>query len=66
MHLVRIMPEEPPAGAQQPDQPFVRVVTPSGNVGYAPDDSLSSLDIEQICYVKDASGWKIAGYAGDE
>jgi hypothetical protein len=66
MNLVRMMPEEPPAGAKPQESPFVRLVTPSGKVGYALDDSLSSLDIEQICYVKDASGWKIAGYAGGE
>jgi hypothetical protein len=66
MNLVRIMPEEEPAGARGQDSPFVRVVTPSGKVGYALDDSLSSLDIEQVCYVKDAAGWKIAGYAGGE
>ena len=65
-HLVRAMPEEPPAGAQQAEQPFIRVVTPSGKVGYALEEALSSLDIEQICYVKEATGWKIAGYAGGD
>ena len=39
-----------------PDEMAVRVVTPSGKVGYALDDSLSSLDIEQICYVKERLG----------
>ena len=67
MHLIRVMPEEEPhAGAQQPEQPFIRVVTPSGKVGYALEDQLSSLDNDQICYIKDATGWKIAGYAGGE
>jgi hypothetical protein len=66
LHLVRVMPEEPPAGAQPQDSPFVRVVTPSGKVGYASEESLSSLDSDQMCYVKDASGWKIAGYAGND
>jgi hypothetical protein len=66
LNLVRVMPEEPPAGAPEQDSPFVRVVTPSGKVGYVPDELLSSLDIEQLCYIKDASGWKIAGYAGNE
>jgi hypothetical protein len=41
-------------------------VTPSGKVGYALEDQLSSLDNDQICYIKDATGWKIAGYAGGE
>jgi hypothetical protein len=65
--LVRVMPEEPPAGAQAnppPGSTFVRVVTPSGKVGFVPDDALASLDVDQLCYVKDAAGWKITGYAG--
>ena len=67
--LVRVMPEEPPPGAQgnappPPGSSFVRVVTPSGKVGYVADDALGSLDVDQLCYVKDAAGWKIAGYAG--
>jgi hypothetical protein len=66
LHLVRVMPEEPPSGAQSQDSPFVRVVTPSGKVGYASEEFLSSLDSDQMCYVKDASGWKIAGYAGND
>ena len=66
LHLVRVMPEEPPPGAQPQDSPFVRVVTPSGKVGYASEEFLSSLDSDQMCYVKDASGWKIAGYAGND
>jgi len=68
--LVRVMPEEPPPGAQgnapPPQAAFVRVVTPSGKVGYVPDDALASLDVDQLCYIKDAAGWKIAGYAGGE
>ncbi len=67
--LVRVMPEEPPPGAQgnappPPGSTFVRVVTPSGKVGYVADDALGSLDVDQLCYIKDAAGWKIAGYAG--
>jgi hypothetical protein len=63
-HLVRVMPEEPPAGAPEPT--FVRIVAPSGKVGYVAEDSLSSLDSDQMCYIKDASGWKIAGFAGND
>ena len=66
--LVRVMPEEPPPGAQgnAPPPDFVRVVTPSGKVGYVPDEALASLDVDQLCYIKDAAGWKIAGYAGGQ
>jgi hypothetical protein len=66
MHLIRVMPEEPPAGAQPQGPSPLRVVTPSGKVGYVPEDAVSTLDSDQICYRKDASGWKIAGYAGND
>jgi hypothetical protein len=63
--LVRIMPEEPAAGAQQ-ESPFIRVVTPSGKVGFVMEELVLSLDNDQICYIKDAGGWKIAGFAGGD
>ena len=66
LNLVRVMPEQPAAGAQQQEQPFVRVVTPSGKVGFVLEELMSSLDIDQLCYIKDATGWKIAGYAGND
>ncbi len=65
-HLVRVMPEEPPAGSTPQESPFIRVVTPSGKVGFVLEEEISSLDTDQICYVKDATGWKIAGYAGND
>ena len=64
--LVRTLPEQPTPGAQQQDMPFVRVVASSGKVGYVAEEFLSSLDSDQICYVKDGAGWKIAGYAGND
>jgi len=66
LHLVRIMPEPPAAGAQPQEPPFIRVVTPSGKVGFVGEDQVASLDNDQICYVKDAAGWKIAGFAGND
>jgi hypothetical protein len=66
LNLVRVMPEQPAAGAPEQEQPFLRVVTPSGKVGFVPEELISSLGIDQICYVKDATGWKIAGYAGGD
>ena len=62
--LVRVMPEQPQGNAPPPGADFMRVVTPSGKVGYVPDEALASLDVDQLCYIKDAAGWKIAGYAG--
>jgi hypothetical protein len=64
VHLVRVMAEQPDAGAPEPG--FLRVVTPSGKVGYVPEELISSLQTDQLCYVKDATGWKIAGFAGED
>jgi hypothetical protein len=65
MHLVRVLPEAPPQGnAQQKMPTFARIVTPSGKTGFVPIEALSPTGFEQICYVKDASGWKITGYEG--
>jgi hypothetical protein len=66
LNLVRVMPEQPAAGAPEQEQPFLRVVTPSGKVGYVSEEHISSLDTDQLCYIKDATGWKIAGYAGND
>jgi hypothetical protein len=63
VHLVRVMLEQPDAGA--PESGFLRVVTPSGKVGYVLEELISSLQTDQLCYVKDATGWKIAGFAGE-
>jgi hypothetical protein len=68
MHFVRVMPEDrpasPPAGNEAP---ALRIVTPSGKVGYVAADALSPLGSDQLCYVKDPGGaWKIAGFIGGE
>lgn len=63
MHFVRVMDDdgpEPPAG----QMPMLKVVAPSGKVGYVPADALSPLGGDQICYAKDATGWKISGFIG--
>ena len=68
MNLVRVLPDEnsgPPPAPNQPP-PMLRVVGPSGKVGFLPGDALLPVAFDQICYVKDASGWKIAGYVGGE
>ena len=70
--LVRVMPEgrrPAPAPTRPPPKPgssFVRIVTPSGKVGYVADDAIGALDSDQLCFVKDAAGWKISGYAGGD
>jgi hypothetical protein len=64
MYLVRVMPEQVQAG--KPDQAagLMRVVLTNGRFGYVQPDALVPLLFDQICYIKDASGWKIAGYYG--
>jgi len=63
MTLVRVLPDsEQPAN---PNDPFlVHVATPSGKTGFVNSRALSPLAGDQICYVKDASGWKITGVIG--
>jgi hypothetical protein len=63
LQLIRVLPDDSQDASQVT---MVRVVGPSGKVGYLPADALSPLSFDQICYIKDASGWKIAGYAGGD
>ena len=65
LNLVRVMPQETAAGATQPPT-FMRVVTPAGKVGYVPMETIAPLAADQMCYLKDAGGWKIAGYIGGQ
>jgi hypothetical protein len=61
LFLVRVFPDDSPAAAVQgPD--FIRIVLPSGKLGYVPGDQLLSLGNEQLCYAKDGGGWKITGF----
>jgi hypothetical protein len=65
LHLVRVYPEDSPASAVQgPD--FVRIVLPSGKVGYVAGDQLLPLGNEQMCYVKEGNAWKIAGFISNQ
>jgi hypothetical protein len=63
MHFVRVLPENAPPN---PQNPMLRVATPSGKVGFVPGDAIAPLGNDQICYAKDQSGWKIAGFIGGE
>lgn len=61
MQFVRVMPDTAPNAAQD----FMRVVAPSGKVGFVPAESINPLGSDQLCYGKDASGaWKIVGMIG--
>jgi hypothetical protein len=62
LHLVRVYPDQSPAAAVHAD--FVRVVTPSGKLGFVQIELLAPLGSDQLCYVRDSTGWKIAGVIG--
>jgi hypothetical protein len=64
MHLVRVLSDDSPANAVMATS--VKVMTPAGKIGYVAIDTLLPLGGEQLCYLKDASGWKIAGFLGGE
>jgi hypothetical protein len=63
LYLVRVLPDSP-AGEDGNAPAFLHVALPSGTTGFVAFDALAPLATDQICYVKDASGWKIAGYVG--
>jgi hypothetical protein len=63
--LVRVTIDESPLHAVEgTGAEWLRVVTPNGKVGYVAAGSIGALVSDQICYGKDASGWKIAGLVG--
>ena len=65
LHLIRVLADAPPANPQTPPT-FIRIVTPSGKAGFVAIDGISPIGFDQLCYVKEASGWKIAGFAAAE
>ena len=65
--LVRILPDTDGAQAAPTAPPItLRIVTPAGKTGYVAADAVQPLAIDQICYIKDASGWTITGYVGGD
>lgn len=62
LHFVRVMPDESPLTAASS---LLRIVLPSGKVGFVSADLLAPLGLDQLCYVKDKAGWKITGYIGE-
>jgi len=63
MTLVRVVPERTPP-SDPVEQMFLRIATPSGKAGFVLGEEFSGLGGDQICYTKDAGGWKIIGYFG--
>ena len=64
MHLVRVLPDDSASGNQPPTA--LRVVAPSGKIGFVPVIALLPVVFDQLCYIKGSDGWKIAGYSGGE
>jgi hypothetical protein len=63
LNLVHVLPDSgPPANANDPF--MLHVATPAGKAGYVDSQLLAPLGSDQICYTKDAGGWKITGYLG--
>lgn len=63
MQFVWVMPDMAPNASQD----FMRIVTPSGKVGFVPAETINPPDSDQLCYGKDATGaWKIVGMIGGE
>jgi hypothetical protein len=66
LHLIRVIADQPPANAPQTAPTFIRIVTPSGKTGFVAVDGISPIGFDQLCYVKDAGGWKITGFSAAE
>ena len=63
MIFVRVFPDMAPNASQE----FMRIVAPSGKVGFVPAEAINPLGSDQLCYGKDAAGaWKIVGMIGGE
>jgi hypothetical protein len=63
LNLVRVLPDTAPQGdASEPA--FLHVATPSGKTGFIAMDAIAPLGGDEMCYAKDAGGWKIGGYFG--
>jgi hypothetical protein len=64
LHFVRILPDADDDTSTPEEVPLIRIVTPSGKTGFVAADAVAPLGGDQICYVKDAAGWKITGFVG--
>ena len=64
LYLVRVYPDNSPAAAVEGND-YIRIVLPSGKLGFVANDQLLPLGNEQLCY-SNAGGWKITGYIGGQ
>jgi hypothetical protein len=63
LNLVHVLPDTATPGSPNPPA-FLHVATPSGKSGFIAMDAIAPLGGDQMCYTKDSSGWKIAGFLG--
>ena len=63
MHFIRVMDD---GSAPSGDNPMIKIVAPSGKVGFVPADAVSPLGNDSICYAKEGGAWKISGFIGSE
>jgi len=63
--LIRVTIDESPLHAVEgTTSEWLRVITAAGKVGYVSATAIGELVGDQICYLKEAGGWKIAGLVG--
>jgi hypothetical protein len=63
LYLVRVLPDSaPPVATGAPS--FLHLALPSGKSGYVLATAISPPATDHMCYTKDASGLRIAGYIG--
>lgn len=62
MYLVRVLADSPPPNPSGVS--FLHIALPDGKSGFVPNSAIVPLATDQICYGKDAAGWKIIGYIG--
>jgi predicted RecA/RadA family phage recombinase len=66
LHFVRVLADENAVNLPPNEAPTIKIVTPSGKIGYVPAFALAPFGTDQLCYRKDADGWKIGGYIGGD
>ena len=64
LYLVRVLADDSPANAVM--AAFIKVMLPSGKVGYVPVEAVLPIGGEQLCYTKEGAAWKLAGFLGGE
>ena len=63
MHLVRVLADQA-ATPMAAVGGYMRIATPSGKTGFIRNDTMMALLSDQLCYAKEAGGWRIAGVVG--